>query len=191
MVMLVNHELADTNHNIHDCPEIRLHPHRWVRKPAFHIFDLAGVVIDLRLREFQPVSRADHHRAVRRTDHPTTPQLVQCREGNPCMWTYEHPRGIGLSHGVHQLLLRRLLHDPVRVLESNHRSVYGHGIADLYGRSKCRARLHWLELRPPRLVVLVQRIGVRGLCANKPRNAIDKPQFMAHFEPFIESIHIS
>nr|GMC58938.1 hypothetical protein TorRG33x02_081340 [Ipomoea batatas] len=130
------------------------------------------MILDLGLREFEPVSGADHHRSVVGPDHASLPELHQGGERHARVGTREHAGGIRHGHGVHKLLLRRLLHDPAGVFEREHRPVYGHRVADLDSGGERGGRRHRREFRPAGFVVEIERISpsksVSMLSTNAP-----------------------
>ena len=149
------------------------------------------MVSDLTLRELQTVRGAHHHNLIAGADSLSLPELLERRQGNTSVGAVEHAREVSLSSGVHKLLLGRLLHDSVRLLQRVDGAVDGHRIANLDGGGKGGLSLDRLELLEPGLVRAVQGVCVVRLCHHHPGKLVHKPEVLAHFESLEESVNIS
>mmetsp|Transcript_16115 Transcript_16115/g.40127 ORF Transcript_16115/g.40127 Transcript_16115/m.40127 type:complete len:304 (-) Transcript_16115:793-1704(-) len=186
--------------HVHDLAQVLLDRHRGVGKLAGHAGDVLGVVVDLGLRELEAVRCADDDGAVAGRDDVALAQLDECRERDACVRAVEHAGPVRARGRVHQLLLRRLLHQAVAVLQGQQRAVDGHGVADLDGRRKRGLGLDGrVDLgQVLRLVAgfavlerLVQRVGVGGLRHHQARQLVHQAQVLAHLEALVEGVDVA
>ena len=177
--------------DIHDQAEILLHLHRRVRELANNTFNLTSMVSDLTLRKLQTVRGAHDHDLVAGADGLSLPELLERRQGNTSVWAVEHAREVSLSSGVHKLLLGRLLHDSVRLLQRVDGAVDGHGIADLDRGSKGGLSLDRLELLESGGVRAVQGVRVVRLSHHHPGKLVHEPELLAHLESLVKRVHVT
>lgn len=64
--------------------------------------------------------------------HVLGPELDECSERNSRVRAVEHAGPVSACSGVHQLLLRRVLYDAIRVTQGDDGTVNGHGVSDLW-----------------------------------------------------------
>ncbi|WVZ00514.1 hypothetical protein V8G54_026583 [Vigna mungo] len=177
--------------NIHNRPKISLHFLGWVSIATSHVLDFLRVVINLGLGELQAMSSANHHSPISGFDNPSVLELDQCRQSNPSMGANKHPGGIRLHCSIHQLLLRRLLHNPIATLNGMNSPINGNRVTNLNGRGKGGGGYHRLKVLPPRLKVLIQRIGICSLSTNKPWDLVHKSKLLAHLKTFVKGINVA
>ena len=177
--------------NIHNRPKISLHFLGWVSIGASHVLDVLRMVINLGLSELQAMSSANNHSPISGFDNPTVLELEQCRQSNPSVGADKHAGFIRLRRGIHQLLLRRLLHNPITTLNGMNSSINGNRVTNLNGRGKGGGGYHRLKLLPPRLKVPIQRICICSLSTNKPWDLVHKSKLLAHLKPFVKGINVA
>nr|GMC65435.1 hypothetical protein PanWU01x14_246930 [Ipomoea batatas]GMC66111.1 hypothetical protein PanWU01x14_246930 [Ipomoea batatas]GMD14857.1 hypothetical protein PanWU01x14_246930 [Ipomoea batatas]GME14646.1 hypothetical protein PanWU01x14_246930 [Ipomoea batatas] len=116
------------------------------------------MIINLRLCKLEPMSCTNHHSPISWLDNPAIPKLDQCSQCHTSVRTYKHPRRVCLSHRIHQLLLRCLLNNAIRIFQSKNRSVNRNRVTNLNCRCKSGIRLHSLEFFPPRFIMQINCI---------------------------------
>mmetsp|Transcript_11033 Transcript_11033/g.27888 ORF Transcript_11033/g.27888 Transcript_11033/m.27888 type:complete len:304 (-) Transcript_11033:479-1390(-) len=149
------------------------------------------MVRDLRVHKLEPVRGTDNDGAVVLSYHSPISEFPEGGEGHPRVRAVEHSCAVGHRRHVHELLLGRFLHYPIRVLEGLDGAVNRHGVANLDGGREGGLRLDRLEVLIARLVHTIEGVGVLGLGHNHAWDTVRETEVLAHFEALVERVAVS
>ena len=149
------------------------------------------MIVNFEISELEPVSRADHDRAIRLFDRSALDQLLQNCHRHARVRAAIHTCQIRLSRGLGQLGFRCLFDDTVSFLNRFDRFVVADRITDANRIGQCLAcsdRNFFLESVFERLI---KRISLLRLSGNQSRHLVDYTEIHQQLKPLMQGADVA